>query len=59
MEAGYLYYDHGRTSWLRERPQRLWQGNFSDHLGPGFGLVSRPGARCTDCRLVLFEYPRE
>lgn len=61
METGFLYFDYHRTSWLRERPQHFWQGDFSDHLGPSTsaGLIDCPGARCRECHLVLFEYPPE
>ena len=59
MEQGFLYFDFHRTSWLQERPQHFWQGDFGDHLGPptSTGIVNGPGARCRDCRIVLFQYP--
>jgi hypothetical protein len=58
MEVGFLYLDHHRTSWLRERPEHVWQGDFSDHLGPKTtaGLVNYPGFRCRDCQVILFVY---
>ena len=59
MEAGYLYFAYHTTSWLRERPLHFWQGDYSDHFGPSTspGVVNVPGARCRECRVVLFQYP--
>lgn len=62
MEHGFLYFDYHRTSWLRERPEHFWQGDFSDHLGPPpahAGLASGPADRCRECGTVLFQYLSE
>jgi len=61
METGFLYYDFHRTSWLRERPEHFWQGDFSDHLGPpsSSATVNGPAVRCRECKVVLFQYPSE
>lgn len=61
MEVGFLAVDRARTSWLRERPEHWWQGDFSDHVLPSGAraVAICPAARCLACGLVLFQHPLE
>jgi len=58
MEAGFLFYDYHRVSWMHSRPAHFWQVDGSDHLGPksSHGMLYAAGTRCRACGIVTFQY---